>query len=213
MATAMKFLVNYVDADVNYATTPADYIEVDLINDYIIHTAGDAIVKDLMTNEPTVDELNAAAPIISDDEDTIIALMLLMDYSHNVGGSYYTHLIKGCGGENKRFVFCFAFDDVTATIPRLEAWDDSDHDSIDKNVLGAGTPEDSMVKVVKTTDGLPGAEWAGVTIAGADNYLELDNAALSGAKDLYCNFKIVIPQAYATPSAETFVTCVRYTYL
>ena len=36
MATSMDFLVNYVDADVNYVTTPADYISVDLTNDYLI---------------------------------------------------------------------------------------------------------------------------------------------------------------------------------
>ena len=135
-----------------------------------------------------------------------------MDYSHNVGGSYYTHLVKGMG-ENKRFVFAFSFDGATATTPRLEAWDDSDHDSSDTNVLGAGTPADSMVKAVKTTDSLPGAGWAGTPIAGASDYLELDTAALSGAKDLYANIKIVIPTAYATPAAETFIFTVRFTYL
>jgi len=208
----MNFLINYVDAAVAYATTPADYILVDLVNDYLIWTAGDTVVKDLMTHEPTADELNAAGTIISDIADTMVAKCLLMDYSHSVGGAYYTHLVLGMG-LNSRYSYCFSFDGITATIPRLEAWDDSDHDTIAKHVLGASTPANSMVKAVRTTGGLPGAGWAGTPIAGAANYVELDTAVLSGAKDLYANCKIVIPQSYATPSAELFCLTVRYTYL
>lgn len=212
MAT-MTFLVNYVDAAVNYATTPADYIEVDLTNDYLIWTAGDATVKDLMTHEPTADELNAAASIIDEASDVDVALCLLMDYSHDVGGSYYTHEVKGMG-ENKQYSFCFSFDGATATEPQLEAWDDSDHDSTDLNVLGAGTPADTMVKAVCTTNSLPGASWAGSPVAGSSNVVLLNDSdgALSGAKDLYANIKIVIPTAYATPAAENFVLTVRHTY-
>ena len=208
MATAMDFLVNYVDVDVNHATTPADYIEVDLTNDYLIWSK---TLADLMTHEPTQDELNAAAEEIDESNPVTVTKCLLMDYSHDVGGSYYTHLVKGMS-ENKRYVYCFAFDGATAMIPRLEAWDDSDHDSTDKEVLGAGTPADSMVKAVKTTDALPGPSWVGTAIAGAANYLELDSAALSVAKDLYANIKIVIPTDYSTPAAETFVFTIRYTY-
>lgn len=215
MSTTMTFLVNYVDSTVAYATTPADYIEVDLTNDYIIWTAGDATVKDLMTAEPTADQLNTAATIISDSADTDIALCLLMDYSHNVGGAYYTHQVLGMG-ENKAYVFCFSFDGETATTPRLEAWDTSAHSTAAKHVLGASTPANSWVKAVKTTGGsLPGASWAGTAIAGAANYVELDTAPISdsGGADLYANIKIVVPQSYATPAAETFVLTIRYTYL
>ena len=212
MATAMIFSVNYVDSAVAYVTTPADYIDLDLVNDYLIWTAGDAVVKDLMTHEPTSDELNTAATIISDVADTTVALCLLMDYSHNVGGAYYTHKVLGMS-ENKRYVFAFRFDGITATIPRLEAWDTSAHLTSNKHVLGAGTPANSFAKAVKTTDALPGAGWVGTAIAGALNYVELDSAALTGAKDLYANIKIVIPTAYATPASETFIWTIRYTYL
>lgn len=212
MATAMSFLINYVDADVAYAVTPADYIELDLVNDYLIWTAGDSVVKDLMTHEPTSDELNNAASVISDSADTTVALCLLMDYSHDVGGAYYTHKVIGMG-ENKQYVYCFSFDGATAMIPRLEAWDDDNHTKSDKHVLGAGTPANSFVKAVKTTDAPAGAGWAGTAIAGASNYVELDSAALTVAKALYANIKIVIPTAYATPVAETFVLTVRYTWL
>ena len=209
--TSMGFLINYVDADVTYAVTPADYIELDLTNDYLIWTAGDATVKDLMTHEPTADELNAAASVII-DSDVTVALCLLMDYSHDIGGTIYTHLVKGMS-ENKRYVYCFSFDDATATIPTLEAYDDDTHGATpSKHVLGNSTPANSFVKAIKTTDALPGAAWAGTAIAGSSNTIELDSAALSVAKDLYANIKVVIPTDYATPAAETYILTVRFTY-
>lgn len=213
MAVNITPRINYVDADVNYATTPADYITIDLINDYLIWTAGDAVVKDLMTHEPTAEELNAAASEIDALNDVTVALCLLMDYSHNVGGAYYTHKVMGMS-ENKRYVFCFSFDGATATEPRLEAWDDETHTTISSNVLGLGTPANSFLKAICTTAALPGAGWAGTPIAGASNYVLLNAGlgALSVAKDLYANIKIVIPDAYSTPAAETFVTSIRYTY-
>lgn len=218
MATTMDFLINYVDADVAYVTTPADYGLLDLTNDYLIWTAGDATVKDLMTHEPTASELNAAATVISDSAATTVALCLWMDYSHNVGGSYYTHKVIGMS-ENKRYVFCFSFDDATATEPRLEAWDTSAHTTTVKNVLGLGTPANSMVKAVCTTDSAPGAGWVGTAIAGAANYVLLNagNGALAApgsglTTELYANIKIVIPIAYATPCVEAFILTVRYTW-
>jgi len=205
----LTFLVNYVDAAVAYATTPADYIEVDLVNDYLIWSES---LADLMTHEPTVEELNENAAIIDESLAVTVAKCLLMDYSHNVGGSYYTHLIKGMS-DNKRYVFCFSFDDATATEPQLEAWDDDGHDSIDLNVLGAGTPNDTMVKGVCTTNALPGAGWTGSPIAGSNVILlNAGDGALSGAKDLYANIKIVIPAAYSVPAAENFILTVRHTY-
>lgn len=209
MATTMNFRVNYVNADHDYANYNSDYILVDFDYDYLIWSDS---LADLMTHEPTAEELNAAATIIDEDVDITVAKCLLMDYSHDVGGSYYTHLIKGMS-ENKRYVFGFCFNGATATIPRLEAWDDETHSTADKNVLGIGTPANSFVKAVKTTSALPGAGWSGTPIAGGSNYLELDDAVLTAAKDLYANIKIVIPAAYATPAAETFVLTCRYTYL
>lgn len=221
MSTTLTWLVNAVDADVDYATTPADYIEISPTNDYLIWTAGDDTVKDLMTAAPTESQLNAAASVISDSADTEVALLLLYDYSHNWGGSYYTHEVVGMN-ENKRYVLCFSFDGATATEPQLEAWDDSDHDSTDNHVLGAGTPADSMVKVVCTTDGAPGEDWVGTALAGDDSarVLKLNNGngALpeleSGetSQELYANIKIVVPAGYKTPAVETFVLTCRFCY-
>ena len=210
--TTMKFLINQVNAAVAYVTTPADYLEVDLVAglDSLIWTTGDATVKNHMTDNPTPGELNAAATLIDDSLAVTVPLCLYNDYD-GVSG-FYTHTVIGMGVAG-RYVFCFSFDGATATIPRLEAWDTSAHATIVKNVLGLGTPANSFVKAVKTTSGTPGAGWVGTAIAGAANYVELDDAVLSGAKDLYANIKTVIPMAYATPSAETFVLTIRYTYL
>ena len=89
MATALKVFENYVNADTSYETTPANYIELDLTNDYNIWTEGDATVKDLMTHEPTAGELNTAATKIDPSNPKTVAKCLLMDKSHDVGGSYY----------------------------------------------------------------------------------------------------------------------------
>ena len=218
--TGLKVRTNYIDADLAYGDTGAGYIELDLDHDYLIWTAGDAIVKDLMTTEPTNAELNAAASIIDAGADVEVALCLLMDYSHDVGGLYYTHEVKGMG-DNKRYVFNFAFDNDTASEPQLEAWDDDNHNSINNHVLGNGTPANSMVKAVCTTNALPGTGWAGNSIAGDDSARVLKLNANNGAinfttgeteRNLYANLKIVIPADYATPTVETFVLTTRYTW-
>ena len=218
MSVDLTMRLNLVDATVNYETTPADYIALDLTNDYLIWTQGDAVVKDRMSAEPTSDQLNTAATKIDPDVTKTVDECLVMDYSHNWEAAYYTYLVKGMG-ENKRYVFGFSFDGGTASEPQFEAWDDTNHDSTDLHVLGAGTPADSMVKVVCTTASLPGASWAGYALAGV-RVLQLNNgngalAALGSgetSQELYCNCKIVIPSAYSTPAVETFVLTCRYTW-
>lgn len=221
MATNLTVKVNYVDADIEYGASGAGYIDMDLVNDYLIWTEGSSVVKDLMTSEPSEAELNEASVIIDEEDDKLIPLCLLMDYSHDVGGAYYTHTVKGMG-ENKRYVFGFSFDGATANEPQLEAWDDSNHNSNSKHVLGNGTPANSMVKAVCTTGALPGADWVGTALAGDDvsRVVKLNdgNGALDSlasgetSQELYANIKIVIPQAYATPAIEAFVLTVRYTW-
>jgi hypothetical protein len=218
MATNLILRVNDTNADQSYATNPLNFGDFDLTNDYLIWTAGDSVVKDLMTHEPTVSELNAAAAEIDPLSAVTIPLCLWYDYSHDRGGAYYTHKVMGMS-ENKRYAYCFSFDGATATEPRLEAWDSSSHATATNHVLGNGTPLSSMIKAVCTTLTAPGSGWAGTPIAGASNYLLLNagNGALStppfgSTNDLYSNLKIVIPAAYVTPSAETFVFTVRFTW-
>lgn len=221
MATTLNVIANLVDSAVNYQTTPADFIVLDLAHDYLIWTEGNATVKDRMASEPTPSQLNEASTIIDPDLPVTVAKCLVMDYSHNWESAYYTYLVKGMA-ENARYVFGFSFDGATATEPQLECWDDSDHDSTLKHVLGAGTPANSMIKGVCTTTSLPGALWAGIALAGngTGRYLKLNdnsgalNALETGitSQELYANLKIVIPANYATPAIETFVITVRYTY-
>lgn len=220
--TSMTVRLNYVDAAVLYQTTAADYIAMDLTNDYLIWTKGDTVVKDLMTAPPTSPQLNTAAEIISAVADTTVTLLLLYDYSHNVGGAYYTHKIlkDASASDDQRYVVAFSFDGATATEPQLEAWDTNAHTTANNYCLGAGTPANSFVKAVCTNLAGPGAAWAGTAIAGA-NVLLLNNgngylAALATgitSQELYCNLKMVIPTAYATAAAETFVLTCRYTYV
>lgn len=203
--------INYVDPDVKFATTPADYITLDLTNDYLIWTEGDAVVKTLMTAEPTPTQLNAAATIIDPLAAKTVAKCLLMDSS--ALGGYYTRLVQGMGLD-KKFVFCFSFDAPTATEPQLEAWDTTAHATHVKNVLGLTVPANSMVKGVCTTTDGPGALWVGTSLSGDLNFLLLNDGsgALITAKDLYANLKIVIPAAYATPASEAFVFTIRYNW-
>jgi hypothetical protein len=172
-----------------------------------------------MTHAPIASELNGAATIIDDNDDTVVALCLWYDYSHNLGGAYYTHKVIGMG-ENKQYPFCFSFDGATATEPQLECWDDSNHTTFAKNVLGAGVALSSFVKGACTTLTVPGVSWAGAPLAGSTNVLLLNNGsgALAAPEsgdttELYANLKIVIPAAYALPAAETFLLTVRFTYI
>jgi hypothetical protein len=217
MATLLSIKANVVNADVDFATTPADYISLDLTNDYLIWSED---LEDHMTHEPTTDELNAHAIIIDENANKTVPECLVMDYSHDFDGAYYTQLVIGMG-LNKRFVFGFSFDGATANEPQLEAWDDSDHETFDKNVLGLGVEGDSMVKAVCTTGALPGASWVGTAIAGqsATRVVKLNdgNGAIAiesgeSTHELYANIKIVIPINYATPAVESFVLTVRYTW-
>ena len=211
--TTMDLYVNYVDATVPIATTLGDYILVDLTNDYLIWTAGSPVVTDLMTHEPTPTELQGAATVIDALLPVTVPYCMLMDYSHNIGGTYYTHIIKGMS-ENKRYVFGFRFLGSTATEPQLEAWDDITHTTFHTNVLGFNVANNSMVKAVCTTVALPGTNWTGTSLAGSTNIVLLNAGlgALTTSKDLYANIKIILPANYATPSAETFKLSVRFTW-
>jgi len=211
--TNLTLRVNNSDPDIAYGDTGATFVNVNLTNDYIIWTAGSSDVADGQ-DEPTEDELNQAYSII-DTSDLTVEHCLLFDYSASKLDE-----IEGMG-ENKRYVFCFSFDGATASEPQLEAWDNSTHNTVNNNVLGVETGEDSFIKAVCTTLSLPGAEWAGTPIAGANDVLLLNNGngALSDlatgetSQELYCNVKIVIPANYDTPAIETFVLTVRYTWM
>lgn len=216
MATAMKFYINEVDATKDYDTEPTHYKELDLTDDYFIWTGGNDDVKD-GEDEPTEDELNDASTIIHDTDETQVAHCLMYDDSADEQRE-----VIGMG-ENKKFVFCFRFDGDTASEPRLEAWDDDTHTTIDKHCLGDGTPLDSMLKGACTTFNPPGVNWAknGGThteLAGGSNYLGLNNGSaitlVSGEtyRELYANLAIVLEGGDTDPGVFSFVWTIRYTW-
>lgn len=214
MATNLNVIVNKTANSDDYQTTPADFIVMDLVNDYLIWTAGSSAVADGQ-DEPTEAELNEASTIIDPSNPVTVDKCLIFDDSDGAG----TLRDIDNMGENERYVFGFSFDGDTASEPQLEAWDDTDHDSTLYHVLGNGTPANSMIKAVVTTAGLPGSAWSGSALAGASNVLLLNNG--SGAVsvpsgqstvEVYCNLKITIPAGYSTPGVEPFVLTCRYTW-
>lgn len=116
-------------------------------------------------------------------------------------------------GGNTRYVFAIYFDGATAGIPYLEAWDDSGHDAITSAFLGAGTPANSTILAIATTDAVPGsATWAGTPLAGTGSRVELDNAPLAGAQNVYFNIKQVIPSTFTPQASSDLVLALRFLY-
>jgi len=205
----VKLYINNSSTDSPLGTPGVDWVEVDNINDTFIFSNGGLGVTD-GDDTPTDEELNRAAVQLSESVAIEPEHYFLLDYSDDELKELFL-----AGNKNKRYVFCASFDGATATEPQLEAWDTSAHATAVKNVLGLGTALNSFVKGVCTTVTLPGVGWAGASLAGASNVLLLNagNGAILGGGALYANLKIVIPAAYATPAAETFVLTCRYTYV
>jgi len=201
--------VNVVDATVNYATTPADYITVDIAADRLIWTAGSVDVYDHCGYSPTAMQLNAAATLII-ASNVEVAYCFLDD----VSSVDKLHQVIGMGSGTGRYVFCFSFDALTSSEPTLEAWDTIAHSSTNLHVLGNGTPANSMIHAICTTSGAPAPSWSGISLAGA-NVVELNDGsgALGAAADLYANIYIKIPASYSTPEVSQPVLTVRYTYV
>ncbi len=218
MAVNLTVRINNDDPTVEYGATGADYIDLDLSanRDYWIWTAGSDDVS-AGQNEPTEDELNQASSIILATA-VQVAHCLLYDYSAGL-----LKEVEGMG-DNERFVFAFSFDGATATEPTLEAWDDSNHTTADKNVLGGVTGYDSFVNAFCTTSLSPGTDWigsgSGTKIAGTTTLGLNDGEAVNmtgigtgDTYDCYANIGILIPASYAIPGAETFVLTIRYTWM
>ena len=117
-------------------------------------------------------------------------------------------------GGNKRYVCAIYFDGPTAGVPYLEAWDDDTHSTSNHNFLGGGTPANSSIKAIATTNAAPGSDtWAGTPLAGSGSRIELDTAALAAAKNLYFNIKQVVTNGVHNPGSTTdLVLTLRYLY-
>jgi len=89
--------------------------------------------------------------------------------------------------------------------------------TINAIVLGSGTPSSSFLRGITTTDALPGVDWVGSRLAGssAGNFLYLNagNGALSGAKTLYAQIKLIFPSSQTEGGAEVPILICKYTTL
>jgi len=213
MATNLTVYANVADSEDDRATTPANYIQVDLANDKLIWSAGSTEVAD-GADTPTSQELDEAATIIQ-PTNVEIANLFLLDVSDT--GQELKDIDRAGSVVDGQHVINFSFDGPTASEPQLEAWDDDTHATANLNVLGLGTPSASMVKAILTTSSAPGTSWTGTAIAGGSspNVLLLNGGggAFGSAAEVYINIKIDVPGAYSTPFSETPVLTVRYTYV
>ncbi|HUV84071.1 MAG TPA: hypothetical protein VMV86_00085 [Methanosarcinales archaeon] len=212
MVTNLNIHANVTANIIARATAPADYIQLDLANDKLIWSAGSTAVID-GADTPTSNELDEAATIIT-TSPVEIAYLFLLDFSDT---GVELKEIDNAGSGNFQHVLNLSFDGATTTEPTLEAWDDNTHSSANLNVLGSGTPANSMIKAVLTTAGVPGAGWLGTPIAGAalPNVLQLNAGAgaLVGATEIYINLKVDVPANHPNPFSETPVLTCRYTYI
>ena len=211
MATNLDTHVNISLVDSDRGAAPGNYVQADIANDKFIFSAGSAAVANGQ-DTPTTNELNAAATIIQ-PTDVEIDKLFLLDVS-DVGVELKEIQLAGSG--DNRYVVNFSFDNATASEPTLEAWDDNTHTTANLDVLGLGTPANSMIKAVLTTGATPGASWSGTAIAGASlpNILQLNGGggAFGSASEVYVNIQIVVPGAYATPFVNNPVLTIRYTF-
>ena len=150
-----------------------EFLEMDVDTDYLILlTNGSASVADGQPI-PSTTQKNQAGIVLTGVEQTCTKYFIA-DASANL-----LKKIDNMGAGNKRYVICFEFDEVdgTATEPVLEAWDDTDMDSVDSVVLGSGSPSASWIAGICTTDALPGVGWSGLRLAGdtAGRFLNLNN--------------------------------------
>jgi len=207
MSTALAIHINHSTSDLPLDTSGVDWVEIDTTNDEIIFTDGSDTVKDGEAI-PSDTQLNSAAPILDSTEQTI-AMYLLSDNSASA-----LKEIHNMGAGNYRYVMAFEFDGSTVSEPVLEAWDDTDLDSVDSVPLGSGTPSSSWFRGVTTTAALPGAAWTGSRLAGSSdgNFLWLNNesGALSVADVLYCQLKLVIPATQQDAGSTNPVLAVKY---
>lgn len=117
------------------------------------------------------------------------------------------------GGGDYRYVFGAFFDGTTASVPILQAWDSTAHDTYNLEVLGSGTPDNSMLRAIATTHSSPGNEWAGTPLAGSgdSNSVALDNSAINFSKMVYWNLRLLVPHT-ANPFSVGAVLSIYFTY-
>ncbi|MFA5478142.1 MAG: hypothetical protein WC271_15735 [Bacteroidales bacterium] len=186
----------------------SSWVVVDLVNDILAfldtqQVDGDAdTVGPYPVIIPAAGSIEAPKTFLIDDSESVYDQIPLAGSDQG-----------GQTGGNTRYVFAIYFDGATAGIPYLEAWDDNTHATIASTFLGAGTPANSTLKAIATTDAAPGAtSWAGTPLAGTSSRVSLAAAALGGAQNVYFNIRQVIASTFVPLTKTDGVLTLRYLY-
>jgi hypothetical protein len=199
--------VNVGSTDAEVGASGTDFIQFSPGNDKLIFTSGSPDVAD-GEDTPTQQELISAGIVLSGVE-VILDDYLLLDASANE-----LFDIPLMGNTTNRYVLAFDFDDVTASEPVLEVWDDSNLNTITGEMLGAGTPSQSFIRGITTTYSAPPVNWVGNRMAGSGSgnflYLNGENGALTAADILYANIKVIVPDTQTTGFSANPVFVVKW---
>ena len=209
MATNLDIYANCDTSDSPLNTSGVDWVEIDTANDEIIISGGSDTVAD-------------GEPIPSETQLNQAGLLLIQPRIEQTYDKYFLSddsagllkQIHNMGEGNYRYVLAFDFDDSTASEPVLELWDNTDLDSVDIVPLGSGTPSASWFRGIVTTNSQPGAGWTGSRLAGSSDgyflWLNDQDGALTSAKTLYCQLKVVVPSTQTDAGASVPVIAIKY---
>jgi len=119
---------------------------------------------------------------------------------------------QGEGG-NYRYAYGAYIDGTSSSTPVLMGFDSTSHASSNSEVLGSGTPANSMIRGVVTTNSAPGASWAGTPLAGdgGANTIELDTGPIVNSKMVYWNMRLLVPNT-ANPFSASPILAIYITY-
>lgn len=200
--------VNSGNASGGAGASSSNWVVIDLVNDALLFLDDQQTDGDPTSGSkysiiiPESGSVEAPKTFVLDDSEEIYDQVPLAGTTNG----------EQSGG-NTRYVFAIYFDGATAGIPYLEAWDSSAHSTATNAFLGGGTPANSTLLAVGTTDAVPGsATWAGTPLAGTGSRIELDNALLAGAQNVYFNIKQVIPSTFSPLSSSALVLALRFLY-
>ncbi len=117
------------------------------------------------------------------------------------------------GGGNYRYAYGAYIDGTSSSVSVLQNWDSTSHNSFNSEVLGSGTPANSMIRGVVTTNSAPGVSWAGTPLAGdgGANTLELDTGPITESKMVYWNMRLLVPST-ANPFSASPIMSIYITY-
>jgi len=117
------------------------------------------------------------------------------------------------GGGNYRYAYGFFIDGTTSQAPALQVWDSTSHETYNLQVLGGGTPANSLIRAISTTVAAPGDLWAGTPMAGSGgaNSILLAAAAIGAPQMVYFNLRLLVPYTVSPLSNEP-VICLFLTY-